>query len=176
MASTTTRAEASSPRGRTSLPTTAALEDMVGAHPEALRSLFARGVAADPFELGDAPRGRLLALEPLATVHLAVRPVVRALARTSLWSGIGFDHGGNAGFNRILGGQLMRFRTAVEPGELDGRPALVLSYERAAWPVSALRDELRAVGPGVALGAFFLRAGARRHLLGWFGLEASRQP
>ncbi len=171
MATTTPKAEAA-PRQRVPL-THLASGDLVGAHPGALRGLFARGAAADPFELGDRPRGRLLALEPLASVHLAVRPLVRAVSRTGLWSGVGFDHGGNAGFNRFLGGEILRFRATVEPSDLDERPALVLHYDRAAWPFSSLRDELRTVAPGVALGAFFLRAGQRRRLLGWFGLDAA---
>jgi len=150
----------------------ATLDELVGGHPESIRNIFARGSATDPAELGDAPRGRLLALEPLGGVHLLARPVVRFLARSALWSGVGFDHGGNAGFNRWLGGHAHRFRTTVEPSELDGRPTLVLRYERNAWPVSTLRDELRSVRPGLALGPFYMRAGGRFNLIGWFGLQA----
>lgn len=149
----------------------ATLDELVGTHPESLRNIFARATTADPGDLGDAPPGRLLALEPLGGVHLLTRPIVRALGRSSLWSGVGFDHGGNAGFNRWMGAQAHRFRTAIEPSELDGRPALVLRYERNLWPVSTLRDELRAVRPGLAIGPFFIRAGDASHLVGWFGLE-----
>ena len=147
------------------------LAELVGGHPESIRNIFSRGAATDPGELGDAPSGRLLALEPLGSVHLLARPIVRLLARSSVWGGVGFDHGGNAGFNRWLGTRAHRFRTGVEPSELDGRPTLVLRYDRNGWPVSSLRDELRTVRPGLALGPFFVRAGERFHLIGWMGLE-----
>ena len=61
----------------------------------------------------------------------------------------------------------------VEASELDGRPALVLRYERNGWPVSTLRDELRTVRPGMALGPFYVQAGGRYHLIGWMGLQAA---
>lgn len=150
----------------------ASLDELIGAHPDSLRALFTRGGAADPAELGDSPRGRFLGLAPLASVHLASRPIVRAVAGTALWTGVGFDHGGNAGFNRVLGTKALRFRTSIQPSELDGRPALVLAYDRSPWPFSLLRDELRTIGPGLALGAFFARAGGRHTLLGYFGLAA----
>lgn len=152
----------------------ASLDELVGAHPDSLRALFTRGAVTDPSELGDAPRGRLLGLAPLAGVHLATRPLVRAIAGTPLWTGVGFDHGGNAGFNRVLGAESLRFRTSVQDGELDGRPALVLTYDRSPWPFSLLRDELRTVAPGLAIGAFFARAGGGHTLLGWFGLSSPR--
>lgn len=151
----------------------ASLDELVGGHPESIRKIFSRGEATDPAELGDAPQGRLLALEPLGGVHLLARPVVRAIGRSSLWAGVGFDHGGNAGFNRWLGAKAHRFRTVIEPSELDGRPALVLRYERNGWPVSTLRDELRTVRPGLALGPFYVQAGGRHHLVGWMGLQAT---
>lgn len=148
------------------------LDELVGSHPDSLRALFTRAAAADPAELGDSPRGRLLGLAPLAPVHLATRPLVRAVAGTALWTGVAFDHGGNAGFNRFLGTQGLRFRASVQPGVLDERPALVLTYERSPWPFSLLRDELRTIGPGLALGAIFARGGGGHTLLGWFGLAA----
>lgn len=159
------------PRNARVVTPVATLDELVGAHPESIRNIFARGAATDPAELGDAPRGRLLALEPLGGVHLIARPVVRLLGRSDLWTGVGFDHGGNAGFNRWLGTRAHRFRTAVEPSELDGRPTLVLRYDRNGWPVSSLRDELRTVRPGLALGPFYVRTGGRFSLVGWMGLE-----
>lgn len=148
------------------------IDELVACHPATLRGLFADAPPLDPTEIGEQPRGRLLALEPLASLHVASRPLVRWFARSPLWHGVGFDHGGNAGYNRVLGGTAARFRAAVEPSELDGRPALVLHYDRNPWPVRAFRDEVRRLDARIALGAFFLQSGDRTRLLGWFGLEA----
>lgn len=166
-----TREPTAAPRNTRVVTPVGTIDELVGGHPESIRKIFSRGEATDPAELGDTPHGRLLALEPLGGIHLLARPIVRALGRSSFWAGVGFDHGGNAGFNRWLGAKAHRFRTAVESSELDGRPALVLKYERNAWPVSTLRDELRTVRPGMALGPFYVQAGGRYHLIGWMGLQ-----
>jgi hypothetical protein len=136
------------------------IESLVGGHPAALRRMFGAGHATDPAELGDAPRGYLLAVEPGAAVFLALRPLLRALAGGSRglfpWQGKTFDHGGNSGQNVVLGRKVLRFRAEGGPSQLDGRPALVLRYDAPAhgnpWPVRALRDELRTIGPGIAVG------------------------
>ncbi|MFT3768744.1 MAG: hypothetical protein QM820_25135 [Minicystis sp.] len=130
--------------------------------------------ATDPAELGDAPRGRLLALVPGADLFLLTRPVFRALASDLFpWRGKSFDHGGNSGQNVVLGRRLFRFHAEVAASVIDGRSSLVLDYgaHDNAWPIRALRDELRTVGSGVAIGpAIFTGAGASRPLF-WFGLE-----
>jgi hypothetical protein len=149
------------------------LSALVGAHPDALRKIYGAGRAADPAELGPAPRGRLLALVPTSDVFLAVRPLIRALATDLLpWRGKTFDHGGTSGQNVILGRGAFRFQAEVGPSALDGLPALLLSYDAPAhknpWPVSAIRDELRAVGKGVAIGPAIFGGST----LLWFGLEA----
>ncbi len=155
------------------------LESLVGAHPDALRRLFDAGRPADPAELGEAPRGHLLALARGGDVFLAVRPLYRALAGGILpWRGKTFDHGGNSGQNVVLGRRLLRFQAEVGPSLLDGRPALVLSYDAPAhrnpWPVRVIRDELRAVGEGVAIGPALVSVRGSAVPLLWFGLEARR--
>jgi len=154
------------------------LAPLVGAHPDALRALFAKGRAADPAELGDHPHGRLLAFGEGEGVFLALRPIVRVVSHSLLpWEGKTFDHGGNSGKSVILGRQVFRFHAEVAASALDGQPALVLSHAEPAhknpWPVRAIVEELRAVGDGVAIGPVWLRgASASPRLLGWFGLEA----
>ncbi|WP_438028086.1 hypothetical protein [Sorangium sp. So ce233] len=152
------------------------LDSLVGAHPDALRQLYEAGKPADPAELGDAPRGRLLALHPTAGVHMATRPLINALAsRWMPWKGNEFDHGGNSGTNVVLGSKVWRFKAQLLPSELDGAPTLALTYgERAfgnPWPVSALKDELRAAGPGFAIGPMLLKWNERWHAVLWFGLS-----
>lgn len=164
-------------QGGKSRPVTkvAALDELVGAHPDALRSIFVSGRPTDPAELGDAPRGRILALGPGVEVFMLMRPILRALATDALpWKGKVFDHGGNSGQNLVFGKQAFRFHAEVGPSALDGSPALLLRYGVAAyknpWPVRDIVDELRTVAPGIAMGPAFLQTGEQRLLL-WFGLE-----
>ncbi len=141
----------------------------MGAHPSALAAIFGHGTPTDPEELGEEPRALLLAFEGLAGAHLALRPAVRAASRgtSALWKGVRFDHGGNAGANVALGRAIARFRAERAPSLIDAEPALVLSYDKAGFPWSKLRDELRTVADGIAIGPTF-RGGS---LVGWFGLS-----
>jgi hypothetical protein len=153
------------------------LNALVGAYPGALREIYLTGRATDPAELGDAPRGRLLALSPGAGVFLALRPLLRGLATDLLpWQGKVFDHGGNSGQNVVLGRRVLRFRAEEGPSEVDGRPALLLTYDAPAhgnpWPVRAVKDELRTVGDGIAIGPAFFAAPHGLVQLLWFGLTA----
>lgn len=164
-------------QGRRYVTRVTSLDSLVGSHPGALRTIYESGSPADPAELGEAPRGRVLALEPLSDVFMAVRPILKALASDLFpWKGKTFDHGGNSGYNRVFGRGVFRFRAEVGPSELDGRPTLVLSYDDPAfknpWPVRAVKDELRSLGGGITIGPALVRLRDRRHLVLWFGLEA----
>jgi hypothetical protein len=168
--------------GRRAVHPVDSLSTLVGAHPGALREIFGAGRAADPGELGEAPRGRVLAFAQGAEVFLVFRPLLRALAGDRFpWRGVTFDHGGNSGQNVVFGRGVLRFRAEVGASRLDGRPALVLTYDAPAhenpWPIRAVRDELRMVGgggSGVAIGPVFLALGGAPSALFWFGLEAAR--
>jgi hypothetical protein len=163
--------------GRRLVTPVASLSTLVGAHPDALRKIFGAARPTDPAELGDTPRGLLLALSQGTGVFLLQRPIVRALAGGLLpWEGKTFDHGGNSGQNVVLGRRAFRFHAEVGPSRIDGRPALVLTYDGEAhgnpWPLRAIVDELRTAGEGLAIGpAFFVGRGGATELL-WFGLEA----
>lgn len=144
------------------------LEELVGGHTVALQAIFGANPATDPEELGESPRGLLLALNGLSAAHLALRPAVRALSKgTSLaWRGIRFDHGGNSGINLTRNGESVRFHAECCASKLDGKPALVLTYEKSPWPLRGLRDELRTVSPGLAIGPTYWGD----TILCWFGL------
>lgn len=162
--------EGAKPQGQTRIATKFDdIRELVGAHPATLRAIFEQAPPTDPEELGDAPRGLLLAFTGVDSLHLALRPLVRGLARGAepVWQGLKFDHGGNSGENRVLGRTTMRFRAERAPSLCDGQPALVLSYDKSPWPVRALRDELRTLSPGMALGATYV--GGRLAL--FFGLS-----
>jgi hypothetical protein len=155
------------------------LDELVGAHLLALRDIYGAGKPADPAELGDAPRGRLLTLEQGAEVYMLVRGAMQLLARDWMpWKGKEFDHGGNSGTNLVLGRRVARFRTEIADSVIDGLPSFVLLYGEKAfknpWPVSAMRDELRTVGDGIAIGLATLEWRGRHVPLFWFGLERAR--
>lgn len=155
----------------------ASLSSLVGAHPEALQKLYAAGQPADPAELGDAPRGYLLAFAGGGDVFLALRPLLRGLSTGVLpWRGKTFDHGGNSGQNVVLGRKLARFHAEVGASRIDGQPALVLTYDAPAhrnpWPLRDVRDELRMIGRGLAIGPAIAQVMGAPVPLFWFGLEA----
>src|SRR5689334_4874507 len=64
---------AAAPAGRRMVTQVASLEALVGAHPESLASIYRAGKPADPAELGDAPRGRILAFSKGADLFMVVR-------------------------------------------------------------------------------------------------------
>jgi hypothetical protein len=153
------------------------LAGLVGAHPAALRGMFTEARPTDPAELGDAPRGRILAVEPLQDVFMLTRPLQRLLGSGRFpWTGKVFDHGGNSGQNVMFGKKAARFRSEVAASDLDGGPALVFHYDdpgfKNPWPISAVRGELRTISEGVAIGALTVasRKGTR-HVVLWWGLE-----
>ena len=119
------------------------LSSLIGAHPDSLRSIYAAGRPADPAELGDSPRGRVLSFGAGARVFMAMRPVLQALATDAFpWKGKVFDHGGNSGQNVVFGRRAFRFHAEVEPSLLDGEPTLALRYSDAAyknpWPLRSV--------------------------------------
>jgi hypothetical protein len=155
------------------------LDELVGGHPDALRALYEGGRPADLAALGEAPRGRMLALGPASEAFMLLRPVLRALATDALpWKGKVFDHGGNSGVNVVFGKHMFRFHVDVGPSAIDGEPTLVLRYGEPSyknpWPVRAIVDELRSIGDGVAIGPAFFTNKGDRHLWLWFGLEPRR--
>jgi hypothetical protein len=167
--------EQQSSGGKRQVTQVESLAVLVGAHPDALDKIYRAARPTDPAELGESPRGRLLTLERGAGLFLVTRPIVQALASDVLpWRGKVFDHGGNSGQNVVLGKKVLRFRAEIAPSAIDGRPTLVLDYAAHPnpWPVRALRDELRTVGSGIAIGPA-LAAGSSRPLF-WFGLEIAR--
>lgn len=149
------------------------LDELVGAHPDALRTLFTGGYATDPRDLGDAPRGRMLAVEQARDVSALARPILRAIAGPLPWSGKVF-HADHSGANVVLGRNVGAFRYDNGTSDVDGAEALVLRYDAQPWPLRTIHDELRTVADGIAIGPIVLEAGGARRVIGWFGLERAR--
>lgn len=148
------------------------LDELVGGHPDTLRTLFANGQPTDPREIGEAPRGRFLALQPAREVNALARPIVQAIAGPLPWRGKVFRADGS-GANVVLGREIAPFAWRTEASAVDGAPALVLSYAERPWPLRAIHDELRTVADGIAIGPIVADTPAGPVVIGWFGLERS---
>lgn len=162
------RAAARRPRIAT---TVTSLDPLVGAHPGALRSIFEKSDPATVEKLVGAAEGRahgrLLTTIPTEGAHMLLRPLIQLVSTTLVpWDGVAFDHGGNGGVNVVFGKKTGRFRADREASLVDGAPCLALSYPGATW----LRDELRMVGDGLALGVTFVTLRGSSVPVVWFGL------
>lgn len=106
--------------------------------------------------------------------------VVRRLAasRAFPWLGKTFTSSSaerGEGVNRVwLGGvrELYRFDTRIEASAHDGRPAVVLDYDRPGNPllIRAIRDELRQVRDGLFLGPAYAQLIGRPRLALFFAV------
>lgn len=153
------------------------LDDLVGAHPESLRRIYAAGSVLDPSSIGEG-RGRVLALVAAPGAFLMVRSLVRLLATDRLpWEGKAIE--GEIGWNLLKGGRRVApFRIERAESSLDGGPTLVFRYDDPAqghgWPVRALRDELRRIAPGIGIGPVIFEQGGSPRVVAWWGLAFSR--
>lgn len=166
-----TETQERAPRKTRIATTVTSLDALVGAHPAALRSIFEKSEAANVEALVGGPEGRLhgrlLSTIPTEGAHMLLRPLIQLVSTTLVpWDGVVFDHGGNAGVNIVFGKKSGRFRAERQASWLDGAPCLALEYPGASW----LRDELRSVGEGLALGLTFVSVRGSRSPVVWFGL------
>lgn len=143
------------------------LDTLVGAHPDALRDIYASGEALDSRELGAAP-GQLLAVEPFADAFMLTRPLVKLASKLDPWRGKQFERGGTAGKDLLLNLRAFRYRCEVGPSRIDGGDTLLLAYDGLGnpWPLDRASCEIRRVGQTTAMGPAWL--GSR--LLFWWGL------
>jgi len=124
--------------------------------------------------------GRMLAWRGLDGGLLA--SALRRFARSPafVWEGKTFT--GDGGVNRVqlrgvLGRQnIFPFAMRVGASLYDGRPTIVIDYDRADNPpwMRRVHDEIREVAPGLYLGLDLWRARARSIGLVWFALDARR--
>jgi hypothetical protein len=153
------------------------LDELLGAHPGTLRTIYEAGHAAPPSDVVGSWRGRFLALEGGRDVASLMRPLFQVLRGGSpLWQGKTFFADATA-INHMLGQKLVRLGVEEAFSELDGAPTLSLRYDlpqhRNPWPIRNVRDELRIVAEGIALGPalFSATSRGRREVLLWFGLQ-----
>jgi hypothetical protein len=158
------------------------LDDLAGRSEDALESLYRAGsVPADFFERAGRPKGRMLAVRRLD--RGAPFDVLRSFAASQRfpWGGksffrVGREHG--RGINRVRLGparfEWYPFDTRVEPSLVDGRPTVLLDYDKPENPffIRRIRDEIRELEPGLFLGPAMWRddRGGAAHVL-WFALD-----
>ena len=125
--------------------------------------------------------GRMLALEVIGAGWLA--RLLRAFARWRFfpWRGKSFSHAGGArgeGINRVFSDRRprrwFRFETAIGPSRAGPFDALHLDYDNPGNPfyIRVIKDEIRALRPGLYLGQAYLVTRKRARLVLYFGLMA----
>jgi hypothetical protein len=158
----------------------ATLDDLASLDAAALERLYVGARTPALAEVTGDLRGRMLAVPGLPG-WLSAGPRAWAGKASFPWRGKSFaavDAGAASGegINRVLHDRTrwFPFRTFIGPSKAGAFPALQLDYDRPGNPwfirAVAIRDEVRAVGPGLFLGqAYFVRRG-RAHLVLYFGL------
>ena len=110
--------------------------------------------------------GHMLGLSGALGRGLTARLVTKIASMKHFpWSGKTFHAGAEGpggGVNRVnlLGERTwFHFETRIDASVIDGEPCVVLDYDQAdnPWPVRQVRDELRAVAPGLWAGPALVR-------------------
>lgn len=160
--------------------TTLTLDALLDLDHAALTALYEGGALPRLDALRGDLRGRMLAVPALPAVVTAL-PCAWARTASFPWRGKSFMPETTAegeGVNRVIldRWRLFTFRTRVAPSRHDGREVIELDYDRPANPffIRAIEDEIREVAPGLYLGQAWLRVGAKKTFVLWFGLADAR--
>jgi len=153
------------------------LDDLLYLGPEDLAHLYRTAETPRVSDLDGDLRGRLVAL-PLAGKSLA--PFVRALGAWDHfpWSGKSFrstDDAHGEGINRFVTDRFRRyaFTTSIAPSRAGDFDAVQFDYDRRDNPfvIRGIKDEVRAIEPGLFLGTAWLPGRRGKPRLGcYFGL------
>jgi hypothetical protein len=143
------------------------LEALVGRPSSELRARYADGHAPEPSWLPERLRGRLLAFPAPTLLAPLIRPGVAVYSRLGPWEGKSFSPDRDRGDNRVLGRGALPFTCRQDRSVLDDRPTLRLDYLRPR----VLFDELRVIGPELAIGPACVTGPLGPHVVFWFGLD-----
>jgi hypothetical protein len=163
----------SAPRGRQPFRS---LDDLLYLGPDDLAHLYRAAETPRVSDLDGDLRGRMLAV-PLAGKSLA--SFVRALGAWDRfpWRGKSFrstDAAHGEGINRIVTDRFRRypFATSIGPSRAGDFDAVQLDYDRRENPffIRAIKDEVRAIEPGLFLGTAWLVGRGKPRLGCYFGL------
>lgn len=139
------------------------LDELSRLTPDQLEALYARSAP------GAIPHGKV---RGLALVRPGTRfgPAISRGARLT-WQGKVFNADGTSSINRFFGVKAVRADVAYGPSWRDGRPAIILDYNRTSKVYERYRDELREVAPGLYLGLMFDRNVAPPKLKMYFAVQ-----
>jgi len=152
------------------------LDDLLYMGPEDLAHLYRAAETPRVSDLDGDLRGRMLAV-PLAGKPLA--SLVRALGAWDRfpWRGKSFratDGAHGEGINRFVTDRFRRyaFTTSIGPSRAGDFDAVQLDYDDRDNPllVRAIKDEVRAIEPGLFLGTAWIPWRGKRRLGCYFGL------
>ena len=172
---TPTRTRSAPPSAKSETPLS--LEDLAALDAQALNELYRRAGTPTVADLDGKLRGRMLAVPSLKG-----RPVVELLKHFAAdgpmpWQGKTFKSHGDGrgeGINRVFGNRAnwYRFNTFVGPSRAGQFDAVHLDYDIEGNPffVRPVKDEVRAIAPGLWLGIAYLHTAGKDHLGLFFGL------
>lgn len=162
------------------------LDDLSAMSISELDNLYRQGTMPASFKVLDGtPKGRMLAIRGLDKTPLFKPIRFFSKARVFPWDGKNFtainDIQGT-GINRInlivLKQNWFPFNVRVEPSVIDGKDCIYLDYNlpENPWFIRKIRDELRAVAPGLFLGPAMWKTGDNSaSLVLWFAIDTNQQ-
>lgn len=157
------------------------LDDLARLDAQVLRELYRAAAVPALAELDGDLKGRMLAVRGAGRIWFAL---LRAFAawRHFPWRGKSFASHTNGlrgdGINRVFGDvaplRWFRFETFIGPSRADGEQAFQLDYDNADNPffIRAIKDEVRAVAPGLFLGQAYVVWFGKPRLALYFALSA----
>jgi hypothetical protein len=163
----------STPRGKQPFRS---LDDLLYLGPEDLAHLYRTAETPRLSDLDGDLRGRMLAVPPAGK---SLASLVRALGAWDRfpWRGKSFrstDDAHGDGINRIVTDRfrLYRFTTSIGPSRAGDFDAVQLDYDHRENPflVRGIKDEVRAIEPGLFLGTAWIVRRGKPHLGCYFGL------
>ena len=141
------------------------LDALIQMNTRELEARYRKGRVPDSLEaLNGSPPGRMLAVGGGADRGVAGNAIRRfAGSNVFPWHGKTFhaDHTERGtGINRVaVLGERFPFETRIEPSAIDGKPCILLDYDKPENPffIRAVRDELREIAPGLFLGPAMIK-------------------
>ena len=156
------------------------LDDLARLCVNELDGLYRDAPAPESLEaLAGAPVGRMLTVRgPFDRPRSRGRVAALARAAWFPWRGksfSAFDAETGEGINRVrLLGERFRFGLSFDRSAIDGRPCVLLDYDRPdnPWLIRQIRDELRELRPGLFLGPAMWKTDHDPALVLWFAIDA----
>jgi hypothetical protein len=171
------KSASSAPARETSSPPVRSLDALLDLSPKALERLYAGARVPDLSAIRGDLKGRMLAWAELPE---RVNRLLLRWARSDgfPWRGKTFSPHGAArgeGINRVFldRWKVFRFETSIGPSRSGAFDAVQLDYDLPTNPpmIRAIKDEIRALAPGLYLGQAYLVLRGKPRLVLYFGLE-----